>query len=87
MKTWKELQKTTGDSSSASAYKHTTNILQASTKLGKQRRKTKYAPVVFCAFCETRGYCAQNCLQITNEKERVEKLKAANRCLLLFNLR
>jgi len=36
-------------------------------------------------FCESNGHWAQHCKALTDVKERIEKLKSANRCFLCLN--
>jgi len=36
----------------------------------------------FCVFCENRGHWAQDCKEVTDVKDRTEKLKLASRCFL-----
>ena len=75
-------QKIRCESSPGPAYVPTAAAIQVSTKLRKSERQTKQRPEAFCAFCEARGHWAQDCQQITDAKERIEKLKATNRCFL-----
>ena len=78
-------QKIGGESSEAPANITTAAAFQVNMRLRKQKRPTKRTPESFCAFCETRGHWAQDCQQITDKRERVEKLKATNRCFLCLN--
>jgi hypothetical protein len=78
-------QKIRGESSLAPAYVPMAAAFQVSTKLRKSKRQTKQRPDLFCAFCESRGHWAQDCQQIKDTTERIEKLKATNRCFLCRN--
>ena len=51
----------------------------------QNNRPTKRTSEAFCAFCEARRHWAQDCQQITETKERIEKIKATNRCYLCLN--
>jgi hypothetical protein len=72
-------QKIRGESSPAPTYVPTAAAFQVSTKLRKSKRQTKQRPEAFRTFCEARGHWAQDCQQITDTMERIEKLKANNR--------
>jgi hypothetical protein len=78
-------QKIRGESSPAPTYVPIAAAFQVSTKLRKSKRQTKQRPEAFCAFCKARGHWAPDCQQITDTKERIEKLKATNRCFLCLN--
>jgi hypothetical protein len=78
-------QKIRGESSPAPVYVPTAAAFQVSTRLCKRKRRIKRTPEAFCTFCEARGRLAQDCLQITDTKERNEKLKATNRYFLCLN--
>jgi transcription elongation factor Elf1 len=38
-----------------------------------------------CVFCDTRGHWAQGCKEVTDIKDRTEKLKLTSRCFLCLN--
>ena len=74
-----------GESSSAPTHVPTATAFQVSTRFHKSKRPTKRTPDAFCAFCETRGHWAQECQQVKGTTDRIEKLKATNRCFLCLN--
>jgi hypothetical protein len=54
-----------------------------STKLPASKLKGRQEP--FCVFCESGGHWAQDCKEVTDPNERMEKLKPASSCLLCLN--
>jgi hypothetical protein len=56
------------------------HIHTKSTKLPTP--KTKGRQETFCVFCENRGHWTQDCKEVTDVKDRKEKLELATRCLL-----
>jgi hypothetical protein len=81
----RNVQKIRGESSAAPTYVPTATAFQVSTKLRKSKRQTKQRPEAFCVFCEARGHWARDCQKITDTRERIEKLKATNRCFICLN--
>jgi hypothetical protein len=75
-------QKIRGDASTAPAYVPTAAAFQVSARPRRPIGAFKRKPEVFC---EAIGHWVQNCQQVTNVKDRIEKLKANNRCLLSLN--
>ena len=78
-------QKIRGEASPAPAYIPTAAAFQVSARPRRPKGQSKRPPEAFCAFCETKGHWAQDCRQVTNTRERIEKLKASNRCFLCLN--
>jgi len=54
-----------------------------STKPPTPKTKGRLEP--FCVFCENRGHWAQYCKEVTDVKDRKEKLKLASRSFLCLN--
>jgi hypothetical protein len=73
-------QKIRGETSHTSTFTPTTATFHVHSKAGKAARSTD----PFCMFCEFHGHWAQDC-RVTDVKERIEKLKAANRCFVCLN--
>jgi hypothetical protein len=73
-------QKIRGERSHTSTFTPTTANFLIHSKAGKAARSTE----PFCVFCEFHGHWAQDC-RVTDVKERIEKLKATNRCFLRLN--
>jgi hypothetical protein len=78
-------QQIRGESSPGSAYAPTAALFQVSTRFRKPKKQTKRTPEPYRAFCELRGYWGQDGQQITGTRERIEELKATNRCFLCLN--
>ena len=78
-------QKIRGETSPASNFTPTAAALHVHSKAGSTSRKGRRSVQQFCVFCECNGHCGQDCKAVTDGKERVEKLKSANRCFLCLN--
>jgi hypothetical protein len=78
-------QKIRGETSPASSFTPTAATLHVRSKSGSTTRKSRSSVEPFCVFCERNGHWAQDCKAVTDVKERVEKLKSANRCFLCLN--
>jgi len=78
-------QKIRGDTSPASNFTPTAAALHVHSKAGSTSRKGRWSVEPFCVFCECNGHWAQDCKTVKDGKERVEKLKSANRCFLFLN--
>jgi hypothetical protein len=78
-------QKIRGEASEVTAYVPTAAAFQVSAMPRRPRGAFKRTPEAFCAFCEANGHWSQDCQKITGVKERIEKLKVTNRCLLCLN--
>ena len=64
----------------------TTAAFHVHTKLTKPPTvKTKVRQVPICVFCENRGHWAEDCIEVTDVKDRTEKIKLASRCFLCLN--
>jgi len=75
-------QKIRGEISPASNFTPTSATLHVHYKAGSTSRKSRRSVEPFCVFRECNGHWAQDCKTVTDGKERVEKLKSANRCFL-----
>jgi hypothetical protein len=78
-------QKIRGETSPASSFAPTAATLHVRSKSGSTTRKSRSSVEPFCVFCERNGHWAEDCKAVTDVKERVEKLKFANRCFLCLN--
>jgi hypothetical protein len=79
-------QKIRGDALPNDRHIPNTAAFNVRTKPTKSTNKSpKGKPNPFCVFCETKDHWAQNCKQITNVEDRIQKLKAASRCFLSLN--
>jgi len=78
-------QKIRGETSPAFNFTPTAAILHVHSKSGSTSRKSRRLVEKFCVFCEYNSHWAQDCKVVTDVKERIEKLKSANRCLLCLN--
>jgi hypothetical protein len=78
-------QKIRGETSRTSSFVPTTAALHVDSESRKTTRRVKRSAEPFCVFCELHGHWAQDCKRVTDVKERIEKLKAANRCFLCLN--
>ena len=72
-------QKIRGEDSTAPAYVPTAAAFQVRARPHRPKGAFKRTPE---AFCEAKGLWAEDCQQVTNVKDRIEKLKANNRCFL-----
>ena len=54
-----------------------------STKPPTLKSKGRQEP--FCVFCDNRGHWTQDCREVTDVKDRMEKLKLTSRCFLCLN--
>jgi hypothetical protein len=77
-------QKKSGETSHTYTFVPTTANLYVHSTGGKATRKIR-STEPFWVFCEFLGYWAQDCIRVTDVKERIEKLKTANRCFLCLN--
>jgi hypothetical protein len=75
-------QKIRGETSPASNFTPTAATVHVRSKSGSTSRKSRRSVE---PFCEGNGHWAQDCKAVTNVKERVEKLKSANRCFFCLN--
>ena len=73
------VQKIRGETSTLTPTAATLNV---NSKAGSTSRKSRRSVEPFCLFCECNGHWTQDCKAVTHGKERVEKLKSANRCFL-----
>ena len=71
-----------GETSPASNFTPTAATLHVNSKAGPTSRKGRRSVEPFCLFCECNCPWAQNFKTATDVRERVEKLKSANRCFL-----
>jgi hypothetical protein len=78
-------QKIIGKTSHTSTFIPTTATLHVHSKNGKEAGKVERLAEPFCVFCEFHGHWAQGCKRVTDLKERLEKLKSANRYFLCLN--
>ena len=78
-------QKIRGEPSLASSLTPTAATLHVRTKSGSTSRRSRRSVEPFCVFCESPNHWAQDCKTVTDVKERIEKLKSANRCFLCLN--
>jgi len=78
-------QKIRGETSPASNFTPTAVTLHVCSKSGSTSRNSRRSVEPFCVFCESNSHWAQDCKAVTDVKERIEKLKSANRCFLCLN--
>ena len=78
-------QKIRGETSLGSNLTPTAATLHVRSKAGSTSRRSRRSVEPFCVFCENNGHWAQDCTDVTDVKERIERLKAANRCCLCLN--
>jgi hypothetical protein len=78
-------QKIRGETSPASNFTPTAATLHVHSKAGSTYRKVRRSVEPFYVFCECNGHWAQECKAVTDVKERVEKMKSANRFFLCLN--
>jgi hypothetical protein len=79
-------QKIRGDVTGLDPLIPTTAAFHVHTKSTRQPPvKPKGRQEPFCVFCENRGHWAQDCKDVTDVKDRTEKLKLASRCFLCLN--
>ena len=71
-------QKIRGESSSLSGYTSTAATLHLNAKSAGPARKTTKGPEPFCVFFDCCCHWAQDCKNITDVTERIERLKKAN---------
>ena len=63
----------------------TAATLHVLSKAGSTSRRSRSSVEPLCVFCENNGHWAQDCKAVTDVKERIERLKAANRSFLCLN--
>jgi hypothetical protein len=89
MKKWKErlsLGKIRGDVTGLDPLTPTTAAFHVHTNSTKPPTpKPMGRQELFCVVCENRGHWAQDCKDVTDVKDRKEKLKLASRCFLCLN--
>jgi hypothetical protein len=79
-------RKIRGDVTGLDPLTPTTAAFHVHTKSTKPpTSKPKGRQELFCLFCENRGHWAQDCKDVTDVKDRKEKLKLAFRCFLCLN--
>jgi len=78
-------QKIRGETSLGSNLTPTAATLHVRSKSGSTSRRSRRSVEPFCVFCENNSHWAQDCKAVIVLKERIEKLKAANRCFLCLN--
>jgi hypothetical protein len=71
-------QKIRGKTPRTSSFIPTTAALHVDSKSQKTTRRVKRSTEPICVFCELHGHWAQACKRVTDVKECIEKLKAAN---------
>ena len=79
------VQKIPSETSPASNFTPTAATLHVHSKSGSTSRKSRRLVEPLCVFCERNSHWAQDCKAITDVKERIEKLKSANRYFLCLN--
>jgi len=80
-------QRIRGETSHASNFTPTVATLHVRCRSESTSRKSRRSVEPFCVFCESNSQWAQYCKAVTDVKERIEKLKSANRCFLCLNRR
>ncbi|KDR13329.1 hypothetical protein L798_12954 [Zootermopsis nevadensis] len=78
-------QKIRGDYRCTSNFTPTAATPHINSKHIKSTRKGKGEIKPFCVFCESRTHWAQDCQTVSDGYDRIERLKAANRCFLCLN--
>ena len=78
-------QKIRDETSLGSNLTPTAATLHVRSKAGSTSRRSRRSVEPFCVFCENNGHWAQDCTDVTDVKDRIERLKAADRCFLCLN--